>query len=107
MDTRRVLTWEGVEGEKTVKARLVAKGYQEPDLCMGTGDLAGSVSRRASHLRVLSLGAPEKWPLWSLDLTNAFLQADGFYRNAYFRAPRDWNSEDTRRVWKAGRRLMG
>ena len=31
-ETRRVLTWKEVEGEKTAKAPLVAKGFQDPGL---------------------------------------------------------------------------
>ena len=89
-----------VEGEKTVKAGLVAKGYQDPDLRMGNVDIAGRVSRRSPHFRAISLGARTQWPLWTLDIKNAFLQADGFIREVNLPAPSAWNSRDTRRVWK-------
>ena len=67
---------------------------------MGNVDSAACVSRRSSHLQVISLGALGKWPLWSLDIKNAFLQADGFDRGVFLRAPREWNSKESRRVWK-------
>ena len=50
LDTRWVLTWKEVEGEKTVKARLVATGYQDPDLQMGNVKIAGCVSSFASDI---------------------------------------------------------
>ena len=84
---------------KTVKAKLVYKGYQDPDVHMGNVEIAGRASRRSSHLQVISLGALGKWPLWCPDIKNACLQADGFDRDVYLRAPCDWNSEDFRRVW--------
>ena len=75
-DARCVLTWNEGEGEETVKARLVATEYQDPDLRMGNVDIAGCVSRRSSNLPVISLEVPKKWPLWGLDIKNAFLQKD-------------------------------
>ena len=87
VDTRWALTWKEFEGEKTIKVRLVARGYQDPDLRMGNVDIAVCVSRRSSHLQVISLVALGQWPLWSLGIKNAFLQADGFGRDGYFRAP--------------------
>ena len=98
VDTRWVLAWKEVDGVKTAKARLAAKGFQGPDLRMGNVDIAGCVSCRSSHLQVVSLGALRKWPLWSLDIKNAFLQADGFDRDVLLRAPCAWNSKDSRRV---------
>ena len=100
VDTRRVLTWNQVDGVKNVNARLAAKGFQDPDLRMGNVDIAGSMSRRSSHLQVISLGAPKEWPLWSLDIKNASLQADGSDRDVLLRAPCEWNSKNSRRVWK-------
>ena len=100
VDTRWVLAWQEVDGEKTIQARLVAKGYQDPDLRMGNVDIAGCVSRGSSHLQLIFLGALTKWPLRNLDIKNACLQADVFGREVYLRAPRGWNSKDARRVWK-------
>ena len=98
VDTRWVLAWKEVEGEKTVKSRLETTGYQDPDLRMGNVDIAGCVIRRYSHLRAISLGALMKWLLRSLDIKNAFLQADGFDRVVYLRAPSERHPKDTRRV---------
>ena len=91
MDTRWVLTWVEVDGVETVKARLVAKGYQDPDFRMGNVDIAGYVSRRSSHLQVISLGAFVSRTLWSLDIKNACHQADGFNRDVFLRVPCEWN----------------
>ena len=96
VDTRCVLTWKEDDGVKTVKARLVAKGFQNPDLLPGNVDFAGCVSRRSSHLRLIPLGALGKWPLWSVDVKNAFLQAGRFDREVFLGAPREWTSKDTR-----------
>ena len=38
--------------------------------------------------------------LGALDIKNAFLQANGFDREVYLRAPCERNSKDTRRVWQ-------
>ena len=63
VDRRWVLTWKEVDGVKTARARLVAMGYQDPDLRNGDVDIACCVSRRSSHLRLISLGDPQKRPL--------------------------------------------
>ena len=100
IDSRWVLTWKMVDGIKKVKARLVAKGFQDPDLTEGLVDTSGCVSLRSSHLQVVSLSALNKWKIWSLDIKNAFLQADGFDRVVFLQAPDEWNPETECRVWK-------
>ena len=90
MGTRWVLTWKMVEGVKTVKARLVATGYQDPDLKNGLVETSGCVSPRSSHLQVVSLAALRGRRLWSLDIKNAFLQADGFGRDVFIQSPPVW-----------------
>ena len=89
-----------IRGGETVKARLAVEGFQDPDLRMGNVVITGSVSLRPSHLQVISLGALRQWPLRSLETKNAFLQADGFGRDVLLRAPCEWNSKESRRVWK-------
>ena len=74
------MTWKEADGGKTAKARLVVKGYQNPVLRDRDVDIAGCVSRRSSHLQLLSLGALKEWPLRTLDIENAFPHADGFGR---------------------------
>ena len=78
VETRRVITWKTADGRKCVQARLVAKGDQDPDLREGSADTSGCASLRSSHLQVISLRAIKKWELRSLDIKNAFAQADGF-----------------------------
>ena len=98
--TRWVLTWKSVEGRRTVKARLVARGFQDPDLAAGLVDTSSCVSHRSSHVQVISLSALRKWKLRSLDIKNAFLQADPFPREVYLHAPLEWCPKNPNRVWK-------
>ena len=100
VETRWVLTWKDLEGRRTVKARLVARGFQDPDLAEGLVDTSSCVSLRSSHLQVISLSALKKWKLWSLDIKNAFLQADPFPREVYLQAPREWCPGNPCRVWR-------
>ena len=97
-DTRWVLTTKEADGAQTEKARQLAKRYSDPDKCNGDVGIAGRVSRRSSHLQLMSLGVPKNRPIWSLDIKNAFLQAAGFGREVYLRAPCEWTSKDDRRV---------
>ena len=85
--TRWVLSWKMVEGVETVEARLAAKGYQDPDLKEGLAKTSGCVSLRPSHLQFVSLAALRGWRLRSLDIKNAFLQADGFGRDVFIQSP--------------------
>ena len=87
-------------GRKCVKARLVAKGPQDPDSREGLANTSGCVSLRSSHLQVVSLSAVREWELWSLDIKNAFLQADGFERDVVLHAPLEWGPPRQKRVWK-------
>ena len=100
VDTRWVLTWKDVEGKRTVKARLVARGFQDPDLAAGLVDTSSCVSLRSSHLQVISLSALKRWNLWSLDIKNAFLQADPFPREVYLQAPPEWCPRLSSRIWR-------
>ena len=89
-----------VDGEKSAKARSVATGYQDPALRGGGADTHGCVLLRASHLQVVTLGVLGKWSIWSLDIKNACLQADGFGRDVLFRAPVEWEPNGALRFWK-------
>ena len=57
------------------------------------------MSLRPSRLLVVSLAALRGWRLWSLDIKNAFLQADGFGRGVFIKSPPEWLPGDSRRVW--------
>ena len=100
VETRWVLTWKDLEGKRTVKARLVARGFQDPDLAAVLADTSSCVSLRSSHLQVISLSALKKWKLWSLDIKNAFLQADPFPREVYLQASREWCPRTLSRIWR-------
>ena len=54
VDTRWVLAWREVDGEKTVKGRFVARGYQGADLRDGNVDTSGCVRRRYPLLQLIS-----------------------------------------------------
>ena len=57
------------------------------------------MSVRPSHLQVISLSALKKWKLWSLDIKNAFLQANPFPREVNLHAPVEWCPKNPNRVW--------
>ena len=100
VDTRWVLTWKDIDGCRAVKARLVARGFQDPDLAEGLVDTSSCVALRSSHLQVISLSALKRWRLWSLDIKNAFLQADPFTRDVFLQAPDEWRPRNSGRFWK-------
>ena len=60
MDAPWVLFWKEVDGAKTAKARLLARGYQDPDPRNCNVDIVGCVSRRWSHLQLISPGALQR-----------------------------------------------
>ena len=69
------------EGGKTSEARLEAKGLQDPDQDLGISE--PSLAAFSGYLPHCF----EKWKLRSLDIGNAFVQADGFTRNVISHAP--------------------
>ena len=86
-DTRWALAWKEVKGKKKAKCRREAGKV-----------LAGCVSRRSSHLQLISSGASKRWEIWSLDITNAFRQAGGSNREVFARALCEWDSKNARRI---------
>ena len=63
LDTRWALTRKEAGGKQPKKARLAAKGKQEQDLRRGNRGIAGCVSRRSSHLQLISMEAQKKWEI--------------------------------------------
>ena len=90
LGTRRILTWEMVDGAKTVKLQLAAKGIQDSDLKEGVVDTPGCAGLRSSRPQDIPGSALKKWGIWSLDIKNAFLQADGFDRDVLLGSPSEW-----------------
>ena len=82
-----MITRKRVDDEEDVKARPGKKGYTGPALEAGLVGTQRCVSSRSSHLQVTPLSVPENWKLRSLDIKDAFLEEDGFDREAYLRAP--------------------
>ena len=60
---------------------------------------SGCVSFRSSRPQVISLSAIQKWKLWSLDMKNASLRADGFGRDVFLHAPLERGPSCQERVW--------
>ena len=81
VDTRRVCTWEMVEGVKTVQAHSAAKGFQDPELKAGAVDASGCACYHSSHFQVIPTNALKKWTQWCLDIKNACGQADVLSRD--------------------------
>ena len=79
-----------VGGARNEKARAVATGLQDPNLEARSADIPRCANLRSSHLHVISLSALKKWGIWSLDIKNAFLQADGFDRDVLLGSPSEW-----------------
>ena len=89
--TRWVLRWQMVDGRRDVEAGFAAKGYQNPDLGTGLVETSGCVGIWPPHLRAIPLRALKKWQLSSLDIKNAFFQANGPDGAVYLRAPSEWD----------------
>ena len=83
-----------------MKACRATKEYQEPNLKDGLVETSGCVGLRVSHLQVLSLGALKEWQIWSLDIKNAFLQADGSQREVFLLPPVEWDLSGTYSIWE-------
>ena len=100
LSTRRLLTWKMADDRDNAKARLVARGYQEPDLKEGGVDKSGRVSLRSSCPQVIPLGALKIWKIWTLDIKNALLQADGLRPDAYLCASAQCDPSNSHRIRK-------
>ena len=61
---------------------------------------SGCVRLHSSHFQALSVGTLKKWEIRSLDIKNAFLQADGFQREVFLRPPVRWDPSGKHRIWK-------
>ena len=58
-----------------LKARLVAKGYTQI-FGLDYGDIFSLVAKMASVRLFIAMVALQKWPLYQLDVKNAFLNGD-------------------------------
>ena len=73
---RNVTEWKRKEGKRIVKDRLCLKGFAEQN----QKSLATSspTATRLGHRMVMQHCASHQWPLWSLDVSTAFLQGFTF-----------------------------
>ena len=87
VETGLTPTWKLANGQKTAKACLAAEGQQVPDLEHGPAETSGGASLRPPRLHAISLSAIRKWRLRSPVTEDACLQAGGFGRGVFARAP--------------------
>ena len=72
LPSRSVTEWKMKEGVKVIKDRLVLKGFAERNT--HTLNTSSPTASRLGHRIILLLAAILKAPIWSLDISTAFLQ---------------------------------
>ncbi len=72
IDTRWVLKWKYVDGERTIRARLTVRGFKDREGHL-VATFAGTVTRWGQRL-ITATAAQRRWPLVSADIEKAFLQ---------------------------------
>ena len=98
--SRRVPTWEMVDGRRGVAARPVAEIYRGPDCEEGPLETSGRVSLRPSHPQVLSMCALRILKMWSLATRKASTQPGELNREVHLRAPQGRNPQGVQRDWR-------
>ena len=74
LQSRWVLKWKNIKGERDVKARLVVQGFRD---AQSVESYASCTSRWAQRL-VLAIAVQQGWPLKSADVSEAFLRGLSF-----------------------------
>ena len=84
LDTRWVLKWKLVDGERVVKARLCVRGFKDKQFQSSSSDqkpefqtYAGTATRWGQRF-VVSVAVAKGWKLQSADVGSAFLQGVTF-----------------------------
>ena len=80
IDARWVLKWKVVNGERIVQARLVVRGFKDLQAAQ-LSTFAGTTTRWGQRL-VNSVAAQHQWPLFTADVSQAFLRGLTFEQAA-------------------------
>lgn len=80
IDARWVLNWKEVNGRRIIQARLVVRGFKDLQAAK-LSTFAGTTTRWGQRL-VNSVAAQQGWPLFSADVSQAFLQGPTFEQAA-------------------------
>ena len=74
LSSKWVLKWKQIEGSKQIKSRLVVQGFKDTQ---EVRSYAGTTNRWAQRL-VLALAVQMSWPVFSADISEAFLRGLSF-----------------------------
>ena len=80
IDARCVLKWKTVNGERIISARLVVRGFKDLQAAQ-LSTFAGTTTRWGQRI-VNSVAAQYRWPLFTADVSQAFLRGLTFDRAA-------------------------
>ena len=74
LKSKWVLKWKMIDGSKDVKGRLVAQGFQDHQ---SISTFSGTTSRWGQRI-IIALATQSGWPLYSTDVSEAFLRGITF-----------------------------
>ena len=77
------------DGTPRAKARLVVQGFKDPDALDGSLQTSSPTALRTTRLSVLLYSQINNWPLFTADVSTAFLQGKGSDRNLWVLLPPD------------------
>ena len=80
IDARWVLKWKEVNGKRIIQARLVVRGFKDLQAAQ-LSTFAGTTTRWGQRL-VNSVAAQQGWPLFTADVSQAFLRGLTFEQAA-------------------------
>jgi hypothetical protein len=88
LPARWVIEWKRKEGKLVIKARLCLKGFAEAN--QHSLQTSAPTATRLGHRIIVLACTLHRWPLWSLDVSTAFLQGwtfDELRESGYERQP--------------------
>ena len=80
IDARWVLKWKEVNGKRIIQARLLVRGFKDLQAAQ-LSTFAGTTTRWGQRL-VNSVAAQQGWPLFTADVSQAFLRGLTFEQAA-------------------------